>query len=58
MRDKLNKLIDLKSIVTIILSVVFCFLAIRSKVTIEAKDFMQILTAVFVYYFARKENNK
>lgn len=58
MRDKLNKLIDLKSIITIILSVVFCFLAIRSKVTIEGKDFMQILTAVFVYYFARKENNK
>ena len=55
MKDKLAKLLDLKSIVTIMISLVFCYLSIIGKV--EAKDFMMIVVMVFTFYFNRKQNS-
>lgn len=49
MKDKLAKLIDVKSIVTILLSVVFCYLCIIGY--IAADQFMTVFTVVIAFYF-------
>ena len=55
MKDKLAKLLDLKSLVTMMITLVFCYLAIKG--TIETKDFMMIVVMVFTFYFNRKQNS-
>ena len=55
MKDKLAKLLDLKSIVTIMISVVFCYLSIIG--TLEPKEFMIIAVMVYTFYFNRKQNS-
>lgn len=54
MKDKIAKLIDVKTIVTFTVIGVFAYLAVTGKV--EAKDFMVIVTAIITYFFARKSN--
>ena len=49
MKNKLIKLIDVKSIVTILLTMVFCVLAIRRD--ISAEQFITIFTVVISFYF-------
>ena len=49
MKDKIAKLIDVKSIVTIALTVVFCVLAIRRDVSVE--HFLTVYTVVIAFYF-------
>ena len=49
MKDRLFKLIDVKSIMTLLLTAVFCFLAITSK--ISATEFMTIFTVIVGFYF-------
>ena len=49
MKAKLAKLIDVKSIVTLILTGVFAYLAIIGKIT--AGDFMTIFTVIIAFYF-------
>lgn len=49
MKQKLSKLIDVKSIVTILLTAVFCVLALRR--TISAEQFLTIFTTVIAFYF-------
>lgn len=49
MKQKLSKLIDVKSIVTILLTVVFCVLALKH--TISAEQFLTIFTTVIAFYF-------
>lgn len=49
MGDKLAKLIDVKSIVTLTLTGVFAFLSIRGDLTGE--QFMTIFTTVVAFYF-------
>ena len=59
MLNKLAKLIDVKSIVTIALTVVFCILAIRRDVSIE--HFLTVYTVVIAFYFGvqyEKHRNK
>ena len=52
MKAKLAKLIDVKSIVTLILTGVFAYLAIIAK--ISADNYMTIFTVVIAFYFGTK----
>lgn len=49
MKNRLAKLIDVKSIVTILLTAVFCVLAVRKD--ISAEQFITIFTVVISFYF-------
>lgn len=49
MRERLAKLIDVKSIITILLAGVFSYLAIKG--TITSSDFMTVFTVVIAFYF-------
>jgi len=49
MKTKLAKLIDVKSIVTLTLTVVFCYLAVIGRIT--PQDFMTIFTVIIAFYF-------
>ena len=48
MKDRFAKLINVKSIVTILLTLVFVFLAIRGDISQEV---MTIYTTVIAFYF-------
>lgn len=48
MKEKIAKLIDVKSIVTLLLTVVFCVLSIRGKLPAE---FLTIYTVIIGFYF-------
>lgn len=49
MKDRIAKLIDVKSIVTIMLTVVFCILAVCG--TVSAEQFITVFTVVISFYF-------
>lgn len=49
MKEKLIKLINVKSIVTIFLTVVFCHLALCGKM--QCSDFMDVFKIVIIFYF-------
>ena len=49
MKSKIAKLIDVKSIVTLVLTGVFAYLAIIAKVS--ADNFMTIFTVIIAFYF-------
>ena len=49
MKDKIAKLIDVKSIVTLVLTGVFAYLAIIAKIT--ADNYMTIFTVIIAFYF-------
>lgn len=59
MKDKLAKLINVKSIITMILASVFAYLSVVCKIT--AEQFLTIFTVVISFYFgtqsAKKEDN-
>lgn len=58
MKEKLAKLIELKSIVTLLLIGCTCFLAVKSDFAIAPEFFASIVTAVITYYFTRKATEK
>lgn len=49
MKQKFAKLIDVKSIVTILLTAVFCVLAVKNDISSE--QFLTIFTVVISFYF-------
>ena len=49
MKERLNKLLTIKSIVTILLTLVFCYLSIAGA--INAELFMTIFVVVIGFYF-------
>lgn len=49
MKDKIAKLINVKTIVTILLTVVFCVLALKQ--VINGEQFLVIFTTVIAFYF-------
>lgn len=56
MKERLNKLLTIKSLVTILLTLLFCILALKG--VINAKEVMTIFTVVIAFYFgtqAKKE---
>ena len=56
MKDKLSKLIDVKSIVTILLTGVFGYLSIRGEVTPD--KFMTVFTVVIAFYFGTQAQKR
>ena len=58
-KERIMKLIDIKSIITLALTAVFCFLSITG--TIAASHFLTIFTVIISFYFgtqAKKQNNQ
>lgn len=56
MKRKLAKLIDVKSIMTLLLTVVFCVLALTE--VISGGEFVTIFTVVVGFYFGTQANKK
>ncbi|MGN0632875.1 MAG: hypothetical protein ACI4JW_03300 [Oscillospiraceae bacterium] len=60
MKNRLAKLINVKSIVTLMITIVFCVLAIRRQ--ISADQFLTIFTTIIAFYFGtqfqKNENNE
>ena len=56
MKTKLSKLIDVKSIVTLCLTVVFAVLALRRD--ISAEQFLTVFTVVISFYFGTQYTKK
>lgn len=58
MREKLAKLINVKSIITILLTIVFSYLSISRD--IQPDQFMTVFTVIISFYYgtqAEKNNN-
>lgn len=53
---ELKKLIDVKSIVTLVLTLLFCFLAIKQL--IDGQSVMTIYTTVIAFYFGTQYQKK
>lgn len=49
MIERLSKLLAVKSIVTLLLTVVFCVLSVRG--TLDSQAFLTIFTTVIAFYF-------
>lgn len=56
MKERLDKLLTVKSIVTIALTVVFCVLSVTGVVTGE--QFLTIFTVVIGFYFGTQSERK
>ena len=56
MKDKLAKLINVKSIVTLLLAGVFSYLAIIGTITPD--NFMTIFTVIIAFYFGTQSAKK
>lgn len=56
MKDKLEKLLTVKSIITILLTLVFCYLSVIGTVTAEL--FMTVFTVVIAFYFGVQTEKK
>ena len=56
MKDKFAKLINVKSIVTLILTGVFAYLAIIAKITPD--NYMTIFTVIIAFYFGTQSEKK
>ena len=53
MKDKLVELLKVKSIVTLMIISVLCYLAVIDK--IEPKEYMLIVSMIITYYFAKEK---
>lgn len=53
MKDRLAKLLTVKSIITIAMTIVFCVLAIRG--TLSGQEFLTIFTTVIAFYFGTQK---
>ena len=56
MKEKLMKLLTVKSIVTITLTAVFAYLSIIG--TITAQDFMTVFAVIIAFYFGTQAEKK
>ena len=56
MKEKLAKLIDVKSIMTLMLTVFFCILAMRGA--ISGSEFHTIFTVVVGFYFGTQHQKR
>ena len=55
MKEKLAKLVDVKSIMTLMLTVTFCALTLAERVSVE---FMTIYTMIVGFYFGTQSMKK
>ena len=58
MKEKLCKLIDVKSIVTFAVIGTLCGLAIRQNVTIPTEVFAAVVSSVITYFFTKKSSSR
>lgn len=58
MKERLAKLLDVKSIVTFALVAVVCIQAIRQNVRMPPEFVAATVTAIITYYFTRKDEGK
>ncbi len=49
MKERLDKLLTIKSLVTMAMTIVFCALALRGS--ISGREFLTIFTTVIAFYF-------
>lgn len=56
MKEKLAKLINVKSIISLMLTIVFCVLALTGVITAEL--FIPIFTTVIAFYFGTQVEKK
>lgn len=56
MKDRIAKLIDVKSIVTLVLTAVFAALSISGR--LSAEQFLTIFTTVVAFYFGTQTRKK
>lgn len=56
MKERMSKLLTVKSIVTILLTVVFCYLSIAGYIL--ADQFMTVFTVVIAFYFGTQVEKK
>ena len=56
MKERLNKLLTIKSIVTLFLTIVFCYLSIIGHITAEL--FMSVFVVVIGFYFGTQATKK
>ena len=56
MKQRLDKLLTVKSIVTLILTVIFAFLSITGK--ISGEQFLTIFTVIIGFYFGTQYEKK
>jgi hypothetical protein len=56
MKEKLAKLIDVKSIITLLLCAVFCFLSIMRY--IQTDQFMTVFSVIIAFYFGTQTEKK
>ena len=56
MKEKLAKLIDVKSIMTLTLTIVFCVLALTG--VISGQEFLTIFTVIVGFYFGTQSRKK
>lgn len=56
MKEKLAKLINVKSIVTIVLTAVFSYLAVNGE--ISGQEFIGIFTMIIAFYFGTQHAKK
>lgn len=55
MKERLEKLLCVKSIVTILLAAVFCILALRGEV--QTQEYMTVFAVVISFYFGTQRDN-
>lgn len=56
MKERLNKLLTVKSIVTIVLTAVFAYLSIKDRISEE--QMIMIYTSVIAFYFGTQTEKK
>lgn len=55
-KEKLAKLINIKSLVTLLTTIVFCCLSIIGKIT--ADQFMLVFTTIIAFYYGTQVEKK
>ena len=56
MVERLNKLLTVKSLVTLMLSLVFCYLAVIGVVS--GQEFLTVFTTVIAFYYGTQKAKK
>ena len=56
MKERISKLLTVKSIVTILLTIIFCYLSIMGIIT--GQEFITIFTTVIAFYFGTQAEKK
>ena len=56
MSERVSKLLTVKSIVTILLSLVFCVLSVRGS--LDSQAFLTIFSTVIAFYFGTQAEKK